>query len=205
MRDATNRSADQQRKQNNLFRRGPNGWLNACVGANGGFAELDRIARGHFAAGQLIVERLRHDRQGLDCLIYPLVQTYRHGIEAMLKHLVLLVSELCDTPGDVRYTHRLIDNWRILRERLIELEVEDVEIEIVEDILIDFIEIDATGEAFRYPTSRTGLRHLEQTTHVNVLVFADGMGAVCDFLENCYCWAVDAIQNKHEMQSFKPL
>jgi hypothetical protein len=189
-------------KHNRLFGPGPNGWLNACVGHNGGFPGFDRIASGYFEAGETLVKRLQQDRQGLDCLIYPLVQTYRHGIETMLKHLVLLLSRLRDESDRMQYTHRLIDNWGIVRKHLIALEVEESEFADVDRILADLVEIDATGETFRYPRARDGSRHLEETTHINVEVFAEGMAVLKRFFDGCYCWASEMLSQKVEMESY---
>jgi hypothetical protein len=186
---------------NSLFSPGPNGWLNACVGRNGGFPGFDRIALGYFEAGEILVKRLQQDRSQLDCLIYPLVQTYRHGIETMLKHLVLLLSRLRDESNAMRYTHYLVDNWKIVRRHLIALDVEESEFTSIDRILADLVEIDATGETFRYPRARDGSRHLEETTHINIEVFAEGMAVLKRFLEGCHCWASEMLSQKLNMDS----
>ena len=154
--------ATSKRKHNSLFGPGPDDWLNACVGCNGGFAGFDRIAYGYFETGEILVERLQHNRRHVDCLVYPLVQTYRHGVETMLKHLVPLLARLCDERGELAYTHKLVDNWETVRGHLLALEVDDSDLAEVDQILADLVEIDATGETFRYPSARDGARHLEE-------------------------------------------
>lgn len=191
-----------QGKHNSLFSSGPNGWLNACVGKNGGYAGFDRLAHGYFNAGDVLVERLRRDRSGLDLLIYPLVQTYRQGIENMLKYLALLLAGLQNGNDKLRYTHRLLDNWQTVRKHLTDLGIEKGELDKVEHILSELVEIDATGETFRYPRSRDGKRHLEDTTHINLEVFADGMSALTTFFDGVYCWATEMLDQKQEMEQY---
>ena len=194
--------AQLKRKHNSLFGPGPNGLLNACVGRNGGFPGFDRIARGYFEAGGILVKRLQQDRGHLDFLIYPLVQTYRHAIETMLKHLVPLLSRLRDESDEMQYTHQLVDNWEIVRKHLIALEVEETEFADVDRVLTDLVEIDATGETFRYPQARDGSRHLVETTHINVEVFAEGMTVLERFFDGCSCWASEMLNQKLEMESY---
>jgi len=189
-------------KHNSLFSPGPNGWLNACVGKNGGYAGFDRLAQGYFKAGAVLVERFRWDRCGLDLLIHPLVQTYRQGIENMLKYLALLLTRLQGSNDKLAYTHRLLDNWQTVRKYLTDLDVEKYELDRVEHILSDVVEIDATGETFRYPRSRDGKRHLEDTTHINVEVFADGMIALTTFFDGVYCWATEMLDQELEMEQY---
>ncbi|MFN0197132.1 MAG: hypothetical protein ACKVT0_10315 [Planctomycetaceae bacterium] len=189
-------------EHNSLFSPGPNGWLNACVGKNGGYAGFDRLAHGYFKAGEVLVDHLRKDRHGLDLLIYPLVQCYRQGIENMLKYLSLLLTRLQDSNDKLQYTHRLLDNWQTVRKHLTDLDVKKDELEKVELILSELAEIDATGETFRYPRSRDGKRHLEDTTHINVDVFADGMSALTTFFEGVYCWATEMLDQKLENEQY---
>jgi hypothetical protein len=188
-------------KPNTLFGPGPSGWLNACVGRNGGFPGFHRIACGYFEAGEILVKRLQEDSRHLDCLIYPLAQTYRHGIETMLKELVPLLTRLCEESDKVRLTHKLIDNWNIARKHLIALEVEQSEFADVDWILADLVEIDATGETFRYPHARDGSPHLETTRLINMEVFADGMTLLKEFFDACHCWATEMLDRKLEIES----
>lgn len=190
-----------ERKHNGLFGPGPNGWLNACVGRNGGFPGFHRIACGYFEAGEILAKRIQNNSRHLDCLIYPLVQTYRHGIETMLKELVPLLNRLCDASDEVRYTHRLIDNWTIVRKHLVALDVDESEFTDVDRILADLVEIDATGETFRYPHARDGSRHLEQTSHINTDEFACQMTLLKTFFEACHCWASEMLDRKLEIES----
>ena len=179
------------RKENNLFSGGANCDLNACVGRNGGPADFGRYAQGYFEAGERLVRSLRRDHYGIDGLIYPLVMIYRHGVEAMLKQLAVMSSVLVEKKREVHFTHKLTDNWAVLRRCLPQLDVPQQDIDGADAIIEDLIEIDPNGESFRYPISGKGNLHLEDWSLINVSVFSKGMTRLTDFLNNCYWYLAD--------------
>lgn len=188
-------------KHNSLFGPGMNIQLNACVGRNGGPADYGRYARGYFAAAALIAKSLQQNSMNVDLLVYPLVMNYRHGVEDMLKQLAATISYLCTGKTEIRYTHRLIDNWEIVKRNLPEIDVPQAEIDEAEATLKDLVEIDPTGETFRYPFSSKGERHLEETSMINVEVLAASMAALADSLEGWWGWAAQNLEWKAEMES----
>jgi hypothetical protein len=177
------------KKHNNLFRPGPNMRLNACVGKNGGPAGFDRYANGFFAAGARLVASLKEDPWEVDLIVYPLVVTYRHGVEVALKHLCHVLPGLCDEKADVKLTHRLLDNWKTVRRLLEHLGEGCDDITRVDAALKDIVEIDPRGENFRYPLAKDGTRVLQDTSLINVEVFGAEMDFVARFFEGCCCWA----------------
>jgi len=188
-------------KHNSLFCPGPDIRLNACVGKNGGPAGFDRYASGYFEAGARLVASLKADSTSVDCLIYPLVMTYRHGIEIALKHLTRVLPPLCNQDAASKLTHKLIDNWKTVRRLLIKLEEGDEVLDRVESLLMDFVEIDPRGESFRYPESTEGSLLLQDTSIINVEVFGDGMAFIAKYLEGACYWAEHlAEQNAEGMQ-----
>lgn len=189
-------------RHNSLFSPGPDFHLNACVGRNGGPAGLTRYAKGYFEAGARLVKSLQEDPIEVDWLVYPLVMVYRHGIETALKHLGRVLPALFDETAEVKLTHKLMDNWNLVRRYLAQLEVEAKEIEQVEGKLTEFIQIDPNGETFRYPEARDGTRHLQDTSLINVEVFGEGMAYVATFLEGCCDWADHLYEQKCEMASY---
>lgn len=188
-------------KRNNLFGAGPITHLNACVGKNGGYADFGRYAKGYFHAGEWLIKGLVDNSLTVDLAIYPLVMTYRHGVEDMLKQLALTTSFLFTGEQEVRMTHNLLDNWAIAKCYLPKLEVPKAEIDEAESILKDLVEMDPKGEVFRYPRSRDGEQHLEGTGLINVVVFAETITKLAEFLESCWSWAEHNVQLKFDMES----
>lgn len=189
-------------KHNSLFGPGDSWWLNACVGKNGGYAEFDRLARGYFCAGEVLVERVVEDRSSLDVLIYPLVQNYRQGIENMLKYLVQLFSRLEGSTEKVRFTHSLTDNWQVVRKHLKKLGFEKNKLNDAQHVIEEFVDIDATGATFRYPKNLKEERHLEETMFINVGIFLEGMEILIALFEEADCYASGMLAQQHEMEDY---
>ena len=123
----------------------------------------------------------------LDVVIYPLVFAYRHGIELSLKDLAVQLPLVWDEESEVRLTHVLSDNWERIRtylKREQEFDPENTLIDQVDTILKDFLEIDQTGQVFRYPTDRSGLNHLHgKVSAINMIVFQQAMDTVSKTFE----------------------
>jgi hypothetical protein len=179
------------KKQNDLFAPGPDIRLNACVGWNGGPADFARYSRGYFLAGQRLVESIESESMRcVDSLVYPIVMVYRHGVETALKYLRRRLPSLFDEPSEFKLDHDIMVNWKTVRGYLKRLDgsAEPTELDQIEKTLNDLIELDPNGMVFRYPEDKGGAMHLEETSIINVRVFADGIKPVSDFLENCCGW-----------------
>jgi hypothetical protein len=190
---------------NSLFRPGPNWKLNACVGRNGGRAGFDRLALGSFVAGARLVKSLQEDPQEVDLVIYPLVVTYRHGIECALKHMARVLLSLCGVPSEdkpKKPNHKLMDDWNLIRPLLAEVEVSEEELERVEATLKEIVEIDPNGTSFRFPNALNGTVSLEHTTLINVEVFGERMARLAEFLENCWGWVDHRYEEKREYEAY---
>lgn len=171
-------------KHNDLFRPGPNPELNACVGTNGGPYDFEHYAIGYFIAGRMVATAAAADQLQIDLFVYPLVFLYRHAIELALKHLVTVLPPLYGEEVKYQATHKLLDNWTVVRgylERSAESGRPD-SIPAFEAILLDFADLDPKGEPFRFPEERAGVPFLQSTTHINVEVFSRAM----QFIEDAF-------------------
>src|SRR5262249_22271925 len=140
-------------------------------------------------AAKRLVKSLQEDPHFVDCAIYPLVLLYRHGIELSLKHLAPLVLYLSDETGKVAATHKLMDNWSLVRRCLVKLDEDEAELTRIEGKLKELVEIDPNGETFRYPEARDTTPHLQDTSLINVEVFAEEMDALALYFEGSCLWA----------------
>ncbi|WP_437287504.1 hypothetical protein [Sorangium sp. So ce406] len=172
------------RKHNDLFRPGEYAHLNACVGSNGGPYDLDDYAQGYFRAGHRLVQSIIADTLYIDLLVYPLVFTYRHALELGIKYLATRLPPLWDEEPSPKLTHKLLDNWRLVRPLLERDEAfsSSETVPTFEKILKDFVELDARGEAFRFPEDKDANHHLAETSHINVLVVGETMVLAHDLL-----------------------
>lgn len=203
----TSKQAPQFRQQyhhNDLFRPASPTDLNACVGSNGGPYNYRDYALGYFEAGSRIVNSLLSDRWMLDVVIYPLVFTYRHGIELSLKDLASRLPLAWDQEPKVKLTHVLSDNWVKIKaylKREQEFDPENTLIDQVDTILKDFLDIDQTGEVFRYPKDRSGLNHLDgKVSGINLIVFQQAMITVSKTFEFWMDGVRVLLQNKRDTQ-----
>ncbi len=186
------------RVHNSLFRPGPNMKLNACVGKNGGPAGFDRYAGGYFEAGKRLVKSLQEDPWDVDSLIYPLVMVYRHGIETALKHLGKMLPFVCDETAEIKLTHRLMDNWKLVRRCMEKLGEDPKGLSQIESKLKELLQIDPNGETFRYPEAKDGTPHLQDTSLINVEVFGEEMAFLAQFFEGSCYWADHLLEYKCE-------
>jgi hypothetical protein len=63
-------------KVNDLFRPGPNGDLNACVGENGGPYDFFDYALGYFKGAMAIARAAERRELPVDIAVYPMVYSY---------------------------------------------------------------------------------------------------------------------------------
>ena len=165
-------------EHNDLFRPGDNVELNACVGKNGGPYNFSAYSRGYFEAGKRLVGSLVENQSLVDIIVYPVVYIYRHAIELGLKHLAYRLPPFFDKKEPIKLTHNLIDNWILVLEYLEQLPDggNDPEpIQIVDKVLKDLVQLDPKGETFRFPQSRNEVLHLQDTSIINVEIFAVAM------------------------------
>lgn len=169
-------------EHNALFRPGPDWHLNAAVGDNGGPYTFRAYADGFFQAARYIADAVIQNPFYADLVIYPLAFNYRHGIELSLKGLVLHSSAALGLKPEMKKSHGLMDNWKRYRDLAMKLDPAifepKIELGILGDILDDFVQIDPTGQAFRYPEDVMGNRHLVKQSHINIRVLAEGMSIV---------------------------
>jgi len=115
------------------------------------------------------------------------------------RSLVQVLPPLCELAVEIKPTHKLLDNWRIVRPLLVELDCGTAEgLDEVEEVLKDFVEIDRNGEAFRYPETKGGDLLLQETSLISVEVFGEKMAFLARFFEGCCYYAAhlyDAIGN----------
>ncbi len=189
------------RKQNDLFRGGPRIQLNACVGTNGGPYDLFAYSRGYFHAGERLVRSLIASSRLIDLAIYPLVFTYRHAVELGLKDLAGLLPRVWRESHGIHLTHKLMDNWQSVLPYLTRAPVfdpNDPVVAAVQKTLANLVEMDPTGEAFRFPTARDGSPFLQDTALINVPVFAKQLIVVDKAFDYWHYTAYDAWQAQFE-------
>lgn len=175
-------------KENALFCGDPDyHHMNACVGRNGGPYRYDSYADGYLRAAIAIVSSAESYQNPVDIMVYPIAYCFRHSIELYLKHFCKFLPRLYGETDSPVLTHKLLDNWGTVKEYFLrdpKLTNGQASIDQFEAILKDFIEVDPSGEIFRFPENRSGEPHLMEYSLINVLVLKSAMLEAHNILES---------------------
>jgi hypothetical protein len=115
-----------------------------------GFKRIADLAVAH-------VEQTGHDQ---DFLVFPILFSYRHFLEVMLKQLIRDARRLLDEDGAVPGTHNLDALWDMAEPLLRRLQDSPDTYRSVRSSLARFNELDPRSDSFRYPVDKTGAAHL---------------------------------------------
>lgn len=161
---------------NDTFQQGPT-WSNACVGNNGS-PQIHEYASGFAKSALLVMEAVIRDRSmklHIDEFIYPICFNMRHSVELWLKKSVEDLEELYKFGGvlkslDSTKIHDLNILWQHVRDNSIEFDDRFEPIVMKMDGYVkDIIQIDLTGQVFRYPYSHIDEKHLVDTSIISVV------------------------------------
>lgn len=186
---------------NALFRGGPVTDYNACVGENGGPYDLIDYGKGFFDGAQEIVIAVKERNGTVDLLVYPICFSFRHGIELYVKALVQTASKFNGSKRTYQKNHSIDEYWKMIVEEFDKLDdriIDKTEIGIAGDIIADFVQIDPTGQVFRYPEDLKGNAHLTGLKLINVEVLSDGMKMLHGLLEDWYYRLEDIMERRRE-------
>ena len=161
-------------------------WLNHRVRA------LELYADGYKKAGDVLVRNAMEQTHTLNLLVYPICFLYRHYLELTMKGLIARGRRL--TQGKYAYPkhHNLLKLWGECRTLLLKLvdsvkligSVSQEELDVVEELVVQIIQVDPNGEAFRYAENKKTFSALpKHITHINVRNLMEIMERIGNFLE----------------------
>ncbi len=199
---------DHKYKENDLFRYAGPYHLNACVGKNGGPYTFYAYSLGYFNAAKTLVNAIKENPNGVDLAVYPIIYNYRHAIELALKHFASVLSEFVDEPPPrIGKAHELTDVWEIVRSRMKRFddfsEKGDISASYVDKIINDIRYFDPKAQVFRFPVDLKGNTHLQDTAHINILVFANSMEEIKEIFETWFTICSALIEWKIENRTAK--
>ena len=134
--------------------------LNARVGS--GYEVLWSQIEGYVVGATLLLQYVEAHGVGQETLIYPIMYLYRHYLELVFKALVLLDSQLRGDGPVMPKGHDLAQLWAECRPVLAvvfsnrEGEL-DVQLDQAERHVHDFVALDRTSQALRYPLDNKGV------------------------------------------------
>lgn len=148
---------------------------NASVGYNGNY-QIDTYIQGYTDAVFFLIEAIKNSKATIDTIIYPLVYCSRHCCELYLKFLIDKLIYINETvKPDFAHQFRAIHDLSILWKELLELSKIDSRLLVICDsiseYILDFAQVDDNGQAFRYPYSLDGTKHLSGISCINLTNF----------------------------------
>jgi hypothetical protein len=149
--------------------------FNACVGNNGGYG-IETYVHGYADTVEILLKSIIDDGTLIDPIIYPMVYSARHYLELMLKHLIDKLEEIntalyVPVPTYSKLTHSINTLWNIF-SALSEADIRlPSKISILNEYVLDYSQIDDTGETFRYPLSGSSNKHLVDQHCINIRDF----------------------------------
>lgn len=151
-------------------------------------------------AADKVIEAAENDDKNPDLLFFPVAYLYRHSLELSLKAIIEMsvMSRAISMPKDVLNellgAHNLYCLWIRAREAIhaVSPDRDRTDTEAVEKIILEFHQLDKSGQAFRYPTDKFGKPHLATAQKcVSLQNLKKTMEAVDLFLDAC-CAGIEA-------------
>jgi hypothetical protein len=183
--------------ENETFKMGDNIHLNACVG-NNGFIDLYTYQCGYYEATIDLINIVKKSPHKADLLIFPIVYSARHTIELFIKNQLFNLKHINSKAQGKKFESRIVNTHSIkeLWEDFKNLSAVDIRYKIytndLDEYILDFCEVDNTGETFRYPFDHEEIRHLTDLACINIDIFErrfvklyeiiDELGYLTDFL-----------------------
>lgn len=160
---------------------------NACVG-NNGIQDHETYGLGFDEATKILIKAAHDGSATIDAAIYPLVFCARHRIELFIKDQLMKFKKIRDnseiTEQLLISTHDLEKLWDLLKKNAKTTDRRMLDfVKNAEEYIIDFAEIDPTGETFRYPYSKYKTQHLINTPIINISVFEKRYSGLSELFE----------------------
>jgi hypothetical protein len=144
------------------------------------------VIMGYREAADILVERVLLTERGQNTLIYPIGFLYRHYLELLLKNIIVNGREVIENKQISTKGHKLDILWTKAKFIIHEIYEEPYfsDEEEMDKIIEDFMEADATSQAFRYRKDVKDKNCLENIDMIDIKKFAESIKKIGDFLDN---------------------
>jgi hypothetical protein len=141
------------------------------------------IWSGYFSAGAALIEAAENDHGEGQILIYPVLFSYRHGIELAMKWVIMAYGRHTGVSGTGVEHHDLWKLWTLCKKVIEDGGGTDEAVAIVEQVIKDFHDLDKSALAFRYSRDRNGTLYPLPDTLIDLKNLRDVMEAVSHFFD----------------------
>lgn len=158
------------------------------------------IAEGFKMSADLAVAHVESTGHDQDFLVYPIVFSYRHYLEVMLKQLLRDLRQLFDIEDDsIPGTHSLETLWNIAEPLLVQHTDDPETYANVRASLRRFNELDPRSDSYRYPIDRKGDPHLKGVHNIDLGQMRAVVERLAAFLDGASTGVQVDLEAKHEM------
>jgi hypothetical protein len=148
---------------------------------------FDLYATGYLQAGDILVEFVKAEGCHIDTLIYPIVFNYRQYLELRLKEIIMKGRELLEQEGRYpNHHHKIKDLWdtaKPIMRKIWEEAGEPEEFGLIDNIMVEFSDLDPQSDAFRFPEDKNGKAHLSGMKRIGPSHFQSIIHKVSNFLD----------------------
>jgi len=163
-------------------------------------------AHGYKRAADTLVERIIECPTWIDVLVYPISFLYRHYLELRLKEIAQAGRALLDWELESKkWAHHKLDGlWSSCRRILEEVwpDSSKSELDIVEQLLLEFAKTDPDSQGFRYPAGKSLNPSLPGIQHINLRNLYEVMGRVSALLEGASSGISEYLSTKRSVESY---
>ena len=159
------------------------------------YGNVYRIQEGYYQTGDMLSAALLNPANRYQVnpgVIFPMAFCYRHYLELVLKALIPCLADLSRQPIQIELVaeHSLMKLWNEFRRHARDAFPDHPDNEptgdIVERCVNELNQIDATSQAFRYPTDKKGESVGDQLPTVDVERMRKTMANLHSYFDGCY-------------------
>ncbi|WP_296597992.1 hypothetical protein [Phenylobacterium sp.] len=133
-------------------------WNKGVTFAQSALSRHVYIWSGYMRAAEALIESCADDPPTREVLVYPILFTYRHGIELAMKWIIARYGRHASVEIGETEHHNLWELWGICRSVITELGgTDDAATPVVEQLIKDFHDLDKSALAFRYSERKDGV------------------------------------------------
>lgn len=160
------------------------------------------IAEGFKRIADLAVAHVEQTGHDADFFVYPILFSYRHYIELMLKQLIGDLRRLYDIhDADAPGTHSLEALWNIAEPLLMRHVADPATYANVRGSLRRFNELDPRSDSYRYAVDKKGGPHLEGVHNIDLGQVRSVVERLAGFLDGASTAVSVDLETKQEYES----
>jgi len=175
-------------------------WNNACLNLSRN--DWGVYALGYKEAADLLVEHIVTHRFSQDTLVYPILFSYRHYIELMIKDTLRMARRLQDVADQPMGHHKINNLWDELHRLLLIIFPDEMvnELKDISRLVGEFSTVDPGSFSFRYPVDKAGNPSLPGITHINLRNIRDVVANIATILTGTNSQVYECLQFRIEQE-----